>query len=329
MDSFVKSCDVVIHAASVIRNEDESYIFDENVRLVKSLLEAFARTNSSASLIFLSSTHKDSNSAYGLSKKISEELCESVMSKLEGSLLVLALPGIFGENQNPHFNSVVPTFCVELLEGLVSKVNQDAVIELLHVSHVGSLCNQFISQKQKQKNERIQPTGVKISVGDLYQKIKSFTNYSETGIIPNLESDFETQLFNTYRYYAIHIKGPSVFNLFRYTDDRGVLFEIVKSNTKGQVFYSTSKPDVIRGNHFHTRKIERFCVVKGEGKIDLKNIFTGEEYGVSVNGEVPVAIDMPTYYLHSLKNTGLNEIQCLFWTSEFLDKDNPDTYSID
>ena len=36
------------------------------------------------------------------------------------------------------------------------------------------------------------------------------------------------------------------------------LAKILKSKSKGQYSYSTTRPGVTRGDHFHMRKIERF-----------------------------------------------------------------------
>ena len=44
----------------------------------------------------------------------------------------------------------------------------------------------------------------------------------------------------------------------------------------GQSSYSTTNSAITRGNHFHTRKIERFSVIKGKAKIQLRKYLTDE-----------------------------------------------------
>ena len=47
-------------------------------------------------------------------------------------------------------------------------------------------------------------------------------------------------------------------------DDRGKLIEIFTFHepAAGLILYSTTKPGITRGNHYHTRKKEYFCVIK-------------------------------------------------------------------
>ena len=54
--------------------------------------------------------------------------------------------------------------------------------------------------------------------------------------------------------------------LVKNTDDRGTFVETIKSGLGGQISFSTTKPGITRGNHFHTRKIERFAVIKGKAQ---------------------------------------------------------------
>ena len=38
------------------------------------------------------------------------------------------------------------------------------------------------------------------------------------------------------------------------TDERGDFVELLKLNCGGQISFSSTKPGITRGNHFHTRK---------------------------------------------------------------------------
>ncbi len=40
----------------------------------------------------------------------------------------------------------------------------------------------------------------------------------------------------------------------KHSDDRGAFVEIVRLGIGGQVSFSTTVPNITRGNHFHTRK---------------------------------------------------------------------------
>jgi len=110
-------------------------------------------------------------------------------------------------------------------------------------------------------------------------------------------------------------------------DDRGKLIEVFKIPGFGQVLYSTSKPGVLRGNHYHTRKEEKFFVIEGKAKITLRNRETGEIKEFFVDGGSPEIIDIPKNWVHNIKNTGQGELKLLVWANEVYNPDDPDTFA--
>ena len=147
------------------------------------------------------------------------------------------------------------------------------------------------------------------------------------GTVPNLDDDFELQMFNTFRSYIPHEKRPQ--DLTVHSDDRGWLFEAIRSDGQGQTFLSTTKPGITRGNHFHLHKVERFLVVEGKAKIRLRKIGSDDVYTFEVNGENPQAIDIPTLHTHNISNAGDGPLLTLFWSAELFDPENPDTYYVE
>ena len=100
----------------------------------------------------------------------------------------------------------------------------------------------------------------------------------------------------------------------------------MKSHVGGQVSFSTTKPGITRGNHFHTRKIERFAVIKGEAVIQLRKIGTSDIIELKLSGNEPSFVDMPIWYTHNIKNVGNDDLYTIFWINEFYDPNDPDTY---
>jgi UDP-2-acetamido-2,6-beta-L-arabino-hexul-4-ose reductase len=76
------------------------------------------------------------------------------------------------------------------------------------------------------------------------------------------------------------------------SDERGNFVEVFKIPGFGQVSYSTTKPGAIRGNHYHTRKKEIFCVIEGEAKIRQRNRETNEIEEKIVSGSAPELVEM-------------------------------------
>ena len=109
-------------------------------------------------------------------------------------------------------------------------------------------------------------------------------------------------------------------------DERGKLVEIFKIPGVGQVLYSTTKPGVERGGHYHTRKEEKFCVVEGEGLIRQKDRGTGKIEEHRVSGKEPEVVELKKGWAHSIKNTGDKDMKLLIWVDEVYDPEDPDTF---
>lgn len=119
---------------------------------------------------------------------------------------------------------------------------------------------------------------------------------------------------------------PIIEDLVLKEDPRGKLAEVYRLPGIGQALFSTSKPGVVRGNHYHTRKIERFCVIEGEATIHLRDRVTNEKKSVQVSGDHPQVVDMPLNWTHNIQNTGSTEMKLLIWANEVFDPQDPDTF---
>ena len=111
-----------------------------------------------------------------------------------------------------------------------------------------------------------------------------------------------------------------------HADSRGAFVEIIRLGIGGQVSFSTTFPGITRGNHFHTRKIERFAVIKGKAEIALRRMDEDEVFRYRLSGEEPSFVDMPIWYTHNITNIGEEELYTLFWINEPFDPANADTY---
>jgi UDP-2-acetamido-2,6-beta-L-arabino-hexul-4-ose reductase len=112
----------------------------------------------------------------------------------------------------------------------------------------------------------------------------------------------------------------------KHLDDRGAFVEIARHGIPGQTSFSTTVPSITRGNHFHTRKIERFAVIKGSALIQLRRIGTEEVYDFYLNGDELAYVDMPIWFTHNIKNIGGDLLYTVFWINEPYDAKDPDTW---
>ena len=110
------------------------------------------------------------------------------------------------------------------------------------------------------------------------------------------------------------------------SDERGNFIEVFKIPEFGQVSYSTTKPGVIRGNHYHIRKKEIFCVIEGEAKIRQRNRETNEIEEKIVFGNAPELVEMKLNWTHNIQNIGDKEMRLLIWISEIYNPNDSDTF---
>jgi UDP-2-acetamido-2,6-beta-L-arabino-hexul-4-ose reductase len=237
----------------------------------------------------------------------------------------LIIPNVFGPFCKPNYNSVIATFCHQLTNGSVPKIEIDAPINLLHVGDLVKKIIEIIDLRVESPAYVIDHE-ITIKVSALLSLLQEFKqDYHIQGIIPIFKSKFELQLFNTFRSYeSIDKKYPVRY--IKHSDLRGDFTELIKLNGGGQVSFSTTHPGITRGNHFHTRKIERFSVIKGKARIQLRQIGTAEIFNFDLNGDEPSYVDMPVWYTHNITNIGDTDLYTVFWINEFYDTNDPDTF---
>lgn len=317
---FVNGLDAIIHLSGMNRGEDTE-IEATNAALASDLIAACEHTGARPFVVYANSTHQDRDTAYGRGKRAAADtLCRWVEQRGAG-FANLILPHVFGEFGKPFYNSVVSTFCHQLARNETPQIITDGDLKLLHVQDVVAQCWQAI---QKNHCGDIRMDGVGMKVSELLQHLTDMRDRYQAMVMPPLESALDVRLFNTLRSYLFPAHYPVALTL--HSDARGSLFEVVKSSSGGQVFMSTTHPGITRGNHFHTRKVERFLVASGEADIRLRKLFSDEVIRFKVRGDAPSYVDMPTFHTHDITNTGQSELVTLFWTNEIFNPADPDTF---
>lgn len=325
LDAFVFSCDVIVHLAALNRHNSPELIYETNIELVKILIASLERTNSKAHVIISSSTQEQKHNLYGKSKKEGRLLFSDWAIRNEGRLSGLIIPNVFGPFGHPYYNSVVATFCHQITRGETPTIDIDSDLNLIYVRELVDEIINLIRNKDN-THEIYIPHTAQIKVSGVLSLLRYFrASYQDTGEIPDLHNDFEKNLFNTYRCY---MDIPSYFprKFLQNVDNRGAFVEVVRSGISGQTSFSTTMSNITRGNHFHTRKIERFAVIKGKALIQLRKIGSDEVYNFYLDGEEPAYVDMPIWYTHNIKNIGDETLYTIFWINEPFDSKDPDTY---
>lgn len=333
LNGFVQSCDAIVHLAAMNRHNAPQVIYQTNINLCQKLIDACEATRSKPHIIFSSSTQEERDNLYGKSKREGRLLFDQWARRNHTAFSGFIIPNVFGPFGKPYYNSVVATFCHQLTHNEEPKIDVDGELRLIYVSELVEHFITKIDSVAQSRNvvshvETVQiPHTATIKVSALLARLNDFkSNYFDKGIFPNLTDPFERNLFNTFVCYIDHEKFfPRMLELK--TDDRGSFVETVKLNSGGQVSFSTTKPGITRGNHFHTRKAERFAVIKGKAVIELRRIGTDKKLTFELDGDRnPSVVDMPIWFTHNIKNVGNDDVYTIFWISEHFDPNDTDTF---
>ena len=325
LNDFVSQCDVIVHLAAMNRHNDSQVIYDTNIGLVQKLIEALEVVGSKAHVLFSSSTQEEKDNLYGKSKKEGRELMVNWAKRAGGKFTGMIIPNVFGPFGHPNYNSVVATFCYKLSHNETPTIEVDGGIKLIYV---GELVDAILSEIRggESKSEITIANTSEAKVSQLLYLLEKYKEeYQENGIIPTISNAFELNLFNTYRCY-MDIKNHFPVKFVQNIDSRGTFVEVIRLGIGGQVSFSTTVPGITRGNHYHTRKIERFAVIKGKALIQLRRIGTDEVLDFYLDGNEPAYVDMPIWYTHNIKNIGDEVLYTNFWINEFYDPNDSDTY---
>ncbi|WP_313095233.1 NAD-dependent epimerase/dehydratase family protein [Empedobacter sp.] len=328
LDEFVAKCDVIVHLAAMNRHESEQFIYETNVALAKNLVESLKRTNSKAHVLISSSTQEERDNLYGKSKKEGREAIVNWANENGGKATGLIIPNVFGAFGKPFYNSFIATFCHQLTHGETPTIANDGEVNLIYVQELVMKIIEEIRSEKSTAELFVEPTATK-KVSEVLALLNEYkTKYFDGGEIPVLKDQFEHNLFNTYRSY-IDYKTHFPVKFTQHTDPRGAFVEVIRLGIGGQCSFSTTVPGIKRGNHYHTRKIERFAVIKGKALIQLRKIDTDEVLDFYLDGTEPAYVDMPIWYTHNIKNIGDEDLYTIFWIDEPFNQEDADTYFLE
>lgn len=319
----INSFDFIFHLAGINRPQDNKEFYEGNSDLSKKIIDLLISSKSKIPIILTSSIQAIKDNDYGKSKKLAEDY----FNTYEYSY-VYRLSNVFGKWCRPNYNSVVATFCNNVAKDIELEINDpNYEIELIYIDDI---VEEFISVLHKNK-PKVKKEGLyyiepvhRISIGELATLIKSFKENLNSIMVPKTGDEFIKKLFSTYISYVD--LDDLVFSPKVNADDRGSFVELVRTKDSGQFSVSTTKPGIVRGNHYHHTKMEKFIVIKGKAKIKFKHVITNEIKEFIVDETDIKTVNIPVGYTHSIENIGDSEMIMLLWCNELFDQNRPDTY---
>ncbi len=327
LEEYCRDCDFVYNLAGVNRPENAEEFVKGNFGFATTLLETLKKYGNKCSVMNASSIQASLDNPYGKSKKAGEDMMFAYAKETGVSVYVYRFPNVFGKWCRPNYNSVVATFCNNIANGLPIQVNdRSTVMHLVYIDDVvGELMQAFESHPHMNSDGYCYvPTVHEVTLGEIVELLYSFRESRKNLVIPNMpEGSFGKKLYSTYLSYLPE-DGFS-YPLLMHEDARGSFTEILKSAERGQVSINISKPGIVKGNHWHHTKNEKFVVVSGKGLIRFRKHGTDEVLEYYVSGEKLEVVDIPTGYTHSISNVGDTDLVTLMWCNECFDPDNADT----
>lgn len=319
----IKNFDFIFHLAGINRPKDVKEFYSGNTDLTSNILNLLKANNLNTPIVFTSSIQAIMNNDYGKSKKQAEDILLGYKNSI-----IFRLHNVFGKWCKPNYNSVIATFCHNVANNLDITINDENTrLELIYIDDIiEEFINVMRGKEPSEKDGRIcyiNPR-YKKTLGEIASLIRSFKVDMESISVPETGDDFIKKLFATYVSYIdiSKMSAQSKMNI----DDRGSFTELVHTKGCGQFSVSTSKPGVVRGNHYHHTKMERFIVVQGKAKISFRHIFSDEIYTYDVDESNIQIITIPPGYTHKIENIGDKPMILFLWCNEIFDKDKPDTY---
>lgn len=325
LETILQDCDILFHIAGVNRSDNENDFYKGNTNFTETLCSLLQDKPSPTLLVYASSIHATTNSIYGKSKLKAEELIENWVNDTKNPAVIVRLTNIFGKWCKPNYNSVVATFAHNIANKIPIQIyDSNKSISLVYIDEVIEQLKTIAAKNWSGFNLIDGPTPYKITLGELAAKLIKIHQCRDSLDIINLSENFDRQLLAT---YFSHLSEKNLrHKLKKKSDIRGSLAEFIKSEFSGQIFISTTKPGVIRGNHYHNSKVEKFLVVRGTAIIKLTKLGSQKTIKLVVEGDNFDVIDIPPGFVHSIENIGDGDLITVFWVSEIFNVENPDTY---
>ncbi|MFA5864696.1 MAG: NAD-dependent epimerase/dehydratase family protein [Phycisphaerae bacterium] len=324
LKEYLARCDVVVHLAAMNRGDDNE-IYNTNVELVKKLVSTLEKLKKTPHILFSSSTQVELDNPYGRSKKEGAKILTEWAKRNNAPVTILTIPNVFGDRCRPFYNSVIATFCHLLTHGGSPEIKVDNELHLIYINELTEIIHNRIENPPRGVEEFKIPATAHAKVTEILAVLKRFREYYyDKKKVPYFANTFERNLYSTFITYMNPPDFCQVPTL--HTDNRGMLFEIIKQEDGGQIFFSWTKPGIVRGNHYHTHKMEKFCVVQGQAIIRLRRVDSDKVEEYPVSGESPSFIEIPIFHTHNIENVGTVDLLTLFWASEVFNPDDPDTF---
>ncbi|MCM1057021.1 MAG: capsular polysaccharide biosynthesis protein CapF [Firmicutes bacterium] len=327
LEEYCASCDFVYNLAGVNRPENTEEFMEGNFGFAATLVETLKKKGNHCPVMNSSSIQAALDNPYGKSKKAGEDMLLDYGRDTGANIYIYRFPNVFGKWCRPNYNSAVATFCYNIAHDLPIQVNDRSTrLRLVYIDDVVEELLQALDGHPHMDGDGycFVPTVHEATLGEIADLLYGFRESRKNLMVPDVTAgSFEKKLYSTYLSYLP--EGGFSYPLTMHEDARGSFTEVLRSVDRGQVSVNISKPGIVRGNHWHHTKNEKFLVVSGSGVIRFRRHGEDKIIEYPVSGDELKVVDIPVGYTHEIVNTGETDMVTLMWSNECYDPQRPDT----
>ncbi|MPQ46459.1 NAD-dependent epimerase/dehydratase family protein [Marinifilum sp. N1E240] len=329
LDQYCKEATFIFNLAGINRPVNETEFMVGNCDFASQLLNSLKKHKNVCPVMISSSTQAAIDNPYGKSKKAGEDVIFQYANETGAKVLVYRFPNVFGKWCKPNYNSAVATFCHNIAHGLEITVSDRSYqMTLVYIDDLIKELIHALEGKETRDGEFcIVPVTHSVCLGEIVDLLHSFKNSRNDLSVANMNDSFAKKLYSTYLSYlpTEEFSYPLKMNV----DNRGSFTEILRSEDRGQVSVNISKPGIVKGNHWHHTKNEKFLVVSGKGVIRFRKIDEKQIHEYFVSGDKLEVVDIPVGYTHNIENLGESDMVTVMWVNEPFDPKSPDTFYLE
>lgn len=325
LSDLVNQTDWIFHLAGINRPLDPGEFQTGNADLTDVLCSLISKSGRIIPIVLSSSTQSQLANDYGKSKLSSENALLQLHQQMNNPVFIYRLPNVFGKWSRPNYNSVIATFCYNIIRDLPITINNaDAPLTLVYIDDIIDAWINLLNSDLSNLNnyQQILPEYA-TTVGNIAASIYGFKDSIQSGITLPVGTGLTRALYSTYLSFL-----PTqnfAYPLTKHEDSRGVFVEMLKTPNSGQFSFFTAHPGITRGGHYHHTKTEKFLVIKGTAKYRFRHIVTGQYYELTVDGTNPTIVETIPGWSHDITNIGNDELVVMLWANEIFDRHKPDT----
>jgi len=322
----IAEADAICHLAGVNRPDDDSEFARVNTDLTRTLCALLQTSGRRLPIIFASSVHVERDNLYGASKLAAEQALLRHSAETGSPVYIFRLPHVIGKWCRPNYNSVVATFCHNIIRDLPIHVDDPSYqLRLVYIDDLISMFVRIIEGESVGGPYCEAEPCYPITVGELADQIRAFHVGRQTLVSERVGTGLTRALYAT---FISHLPPENfAYSLQKHSDPRGTFVEMLKTRDSGQFSFFTAHPGVTRGSHYHHSKTEKFLVITGHARFRFRNVLTQQVHELSTSGDRPEVVETVPGWVHDITNMGDADMVVMLWANEVFDPERPDTYA--